>query len=113
MVNQLRGEVKIDLGGKEYVTRLTIDSIIRLEEKEGESLIKMVSRLSDADMTTAKIVSILHLALRGGTGKDFTESEVKKIVWESGLANSMKAVGEILSASLTPESFPKGNVEAG
>ena len=113
MVNQLRGEVKIDLGGKEYTARLTIDSIIRLEEREGESLMKMASRLSDADMTTGKIVSILLLALRGGTGKDLNEAEVKKIVWEAGLANSMKAVGEILSASLMPESVSEGNVEAG
>lgn len=113
MANKLRGEVKIDLGGVEHTARLTIDSIIRLEEKEGESLIKMASRLADADMTTAKIVSILHLALRGGTGKDLSESEVKKMVWEAGLASGMKAVGEVLSASLTPESFSEGNVEAG
>ena len=113
MTNKLRGEVKIELGGTEYTARLTIDSIIRLEEREGESLIKMASRLSEADMTTAKIVSILHLALRGGTGKDLSEADIKKIVWEAGLASSMKAVGEVLSASLSPESFSEGNVEAG
>ena len=88
--------------------------VLKYCEKFGISRMQpCLLKLSDADMTTAKIVSILHLALRGGTGKDFTESEVKKIVWESGLANSMKAVGEVLSASLMPESFAEGNVEAG
>ena len=110
--NPLKGEVKINLGGTEYVARLSIDSIIRLEEREGESLIKMASNLSDADMGIGRIVSILYMALRGGMHKDFSEHDIKAIVGSGGIASAMKACGEILTASLMPEGADEGNVEA-
>tara|TARA_R110000824_G_scaffold69136_6_gene178086 strand:+ start:1472 stop:1675 length:204 start_codon:yes stop_codon:yes gene_type:complete len=42
------------------------------------------------------MVNILHPAIRGG-GNDVTESEVANIIYESGIAQSMVAVGEVLS----------------
>jgi len=101
MANPLKAQVDITLGGTDYKARLTIDAIIQIEEKVGCGIIKLATRMGDADIRMADLLSVLTPALRGG-GNNIQEKEVKKIVSEVGIVATAQAVAELLAASLQP-----------
>jgi hypothetical protein len=102
MTNPLKGEIEIELGGETYKTRLTIDSIIQIEDAVGCGIIKLAQNMGEADIRMKDIIAVLLPAIRGG-GKDVQENDVKKIVQNAGLVPSTKAVAEILTGSLMPD----------
>ena len=73
---------------------------MKVESATGQSLVRITTLLSDGSLTMTDMVKILHPAIRGG-GNDVTETEVAKIIYESGVAQSMVAVGEVLSNVLS------------
>lgn len=101
MANPLKAQVNITLGDTDYKARLTIDAIIQIEEKVGCGIIKLATRMGDADIRMVDLLSVLTPALRGG-GNNIQEKEVKKIVSEVGIVATAKAVAELLAASLQP-----------
>ena len=102
MANPLKAQVDINLGGTDYTARLTIDSIIKIEEKVGCGILKLATRMGEADIRMVDLISVLTPALRGG-GNDISEKDVKKIVSDSGIINTTKVVAELLAQSLQVE----------
>ena len=113
MTNPFRGEKEVKLGNKTYKTRLTVDSLIRLEQTTGQSLIKLTSRLSEGSLTLTEIASIITPAIRGG-GADIKEDEVIKIIYQSGVADGIRVCGELLANVLAggQEDDEKKEIEA-
>ena len=113
MTNPFRGEKEVKLGNKTYKTRLTVDSLIKLEQTTGQSLIKLTSRLSEGSLTLTEIASIITPAIRGG-GEDIKEDEVIKIIYQSGIADGIRVCGELLANVLAggQEDDEKKEVEA-
>tara|TARA_R110002096_G_scaffold122423_2_gene265294 strand:+ start:59 stop:421 length:363 start_codon:yes stop_codon:yes gene_type:complete len=101
MANPLKAQVDIKLGDTDYKARLTIDAIIQIEEKVGCGIIKLATRMGDADIRMVDLLSVLTPALRGG-GNNIQEKEVKKIISEAGIVAAAEAVAELLTASLQP-----------
>ena len=101
MANPLKAQIDIKLGDTDYKARLTIDSIIQIEEKVGCGIIKLATRMGDADIRMVDLLSVLTPALRGG-GNNIQETDVKKIISEVGIVATAKAVAELLAASLQP-----------
>tara|TARA_R110002126_G_scaffold5565_4_gene29386 strand:- start:1541 stop:1900 length:360 start_codon:yes stop_codon:yes gene_type:complete len=101
MANPLKAQVDIKLGDTDYKARLTIDAIIQIEEKVGCGIIKLATRMGDADIRMVDLLSVLTPALRGG-GNNIQEKEVKKIISEIGIVATAQAVAELLTASLQP-----------
>jgi len=98
--NPKRGEMELNLGGKTYKARVTLDAIMKIETSCGLGIVKVLSRLTEGELTTLQVCSTILPVIRGG-GNDFSMKDVQEIVWEAGLANSMRAVGEILAIALT------------
>ena len=113
MTNPFRGEKEGKLGNKTYKTRLTVDSLIRLEQTTGQSLIKLTQRLSEGSLTLSDIASIITPAIRGG-GADIKEDEVIKIIYQSGVADGIRVCGELLANVLAggQEDDEKKEIEA-
>lgn len=107
MTNPLKAQINLDLGGKSYKARLTIDSIIQIEQSTGCGIIKLAQKMSEADIRMMDLISVLTPALRGG-GNDLQENDVKKIVSEVGIIDSAKAVAQLLTSSLTADSNEAG-----
>ena len=107
MTNPLKAQINLDLGGKSYKARLTIDSIIQIEQSTGCGIIKLAQKMSEADIRMMDLISVLTPALRGG-GNDLQENDVKKIVREVGIIDSAKAVAQLLTSSLTADSNEAG-----
>jgi len=92
---------------------LTVDSLIRLEQTSGQSLIKLTQRLSEGSLTLSDIASIITPAIRGG-GEDIKEDEVVKIIYQSGVADGIRVCGELLANVLAggQEDDEKKEIEA-
>lgn len=103
MANKLKGEVTLNLANKEYKARLTIDAIMQIEDACNCGIIKLATRMGEADIRMSEILNVLTPALRGG-GNDFQQKDVIKIVQEAGIVKATAAVANLLAQSLTDDS---------
>jgi len=76
-----------------------MDGIARIEAACGTGIVKILGRLTDGDLTTTEMCNILHPIIKGG-GNDISMKDIQNAVWDAGLAETMKAVGEIVAISL-------------
>lgn len=101
MTNPLRGELKIVLNNTEFKTKLTLDTIFRIEESiSSNSIVEAATNLANGFMPSRDIFLILSTAIRAG-GTDMSDNEIKKHIWAHGIVGSMSVVGEILANALT------------
>ena len=103
MTNPLKGQIEITLGSQTYKCRLTMNAIMEIEDSCNCGIIKLATRMADADIRMSEIVNVLHPAIRGG-GKDVNRNDVIKIVQEAGIINSTTAVASLLTSTLTDNS---------
>ena len=103
MTNPLKGETQITLGDETYNVRLTIDSLIKIEEEIGMGIIKFVQMLSqDMDIPLSSQISILYHSLRGG-GNDISVNDIKKIIASAGILDTTKEILNLVTNILNDE----------
>ena len=90
---------------------MTMDGIARIESACGCGIVKVLTKLSDGDMTTSEICNILLPIIRSG-GNDLNIKDVQKIVWDAGLAEAMRVIGEIMAIALNGGSQSGNEMEA-
>lgn len=86
-----------------------MDALARIETATGLGILKVLQKLSDGELTTTEICAILLPVIRGG-GNDIDLKDVQRAVWDAGLAEAMKAAGQVLTIALTGGQS-EGNVE--
>lgn len=91
--------MELKLGPKTYKARVTLDAIIKIETSLNCGIVKVLQKLTDGNLTTIEMVSIITPIIRSG-GNDLSEKEIKAIVWDAGIATSMRVIGEILAKAL-------------
>ena len=94
-----KGELQLSLGKQKLTARLTIDSLIRIENSIGGSIVQIAQRLSEGKATVTEIVNVLTPAIKGG-GNDVDAKQVQQWVWEAGLIEGMRCAGEIVTMAL-------------
>jgi hypothetical protein len=102
MTNPMKGEIQVELAGKQYTCRLTIDSIIQIETAVGAGIIKLAQRMSEGDVRITDMLQVLTPALRGG-GNNLKLKDVTKLIGEAGIVETASAVALILTQTIAPE----------
>lgn len=102
MTNPMKGEIQIELAGKPYKCKLTVDSIMQIENAVGAGIIKLAQRMSEGDVRITDMLSVLTPALRGG-GNDLKPNDVTKLIGEAGIVESASAVAAVLTQTIAPE----------
>ena len=74
MTNPLKGEIEIELGGETYKCRLTIDSLVKIEDELDAGILELASNIAEAKVRLRTLIVVLRYALRGG-GNDFDEKK--------------------------------------
>tara|TARA_Y100001970_G_C14226585_1_gene856054 strand:- start:163 stop:522 length:360 start_codon:yes stop_codon:yes gene_type:complete len=111
MTNPLKGEIEIDLGGETYKCRLTIDSLVKIEDELDKGILELANDISQAKVRVKTLIIVLKYALRGG-GNDFDERKIKDIIQKATLLEASTIVAQLLADSLTdPESAEEGGEE--
>ena len=80
MTNPLKGQIEVKLGSKTYKCRLTMNAIMEIEDACNCGIIKLATKMAEADIRMSKIVQ------------------------DAGIINSTTAVANLLSQSLTDNS---------
>lgn len=103
MTNPLKGQILINLGGKDYSCRLNVDAIIKIETHLDKGILTITQKLSEADVRMGELVCILLHALRGG-GNDIDEKDVKALIQETGIVSACSAVATLLVSTMSDPS---------
>ncbi len=99
-INPLKAEKILNFPNNvEYKTRMSLDTIMKIEEKLGTSLIQVANKLSQGGILLTEIVIILTYAIRAG-GNDVKENDIKELVSEIGYVESIKVTGQLLTNAL-------------
>lgn len=100
MVNPLKAEKILNFpNDKSYKARMSLDTIIRIEQAMGMSILKIGQKLASAEITLLEVINILTLAIRSG-GSDIKENDVKILVSDMGLLEAIKMTGELVAMAL-------------
>ena len=99
MANPHRGELVVQMGEKEFKTRLNFDLMAKIESRTGQSVLSIANTLSQGQTPLTHLSIVLHAALKGG-GNDVSEKDIDNIIWDAGIVDAMRVVGEILTNSL-------------
>ena len=77
-INKLRAEKLLQFNDTEYKARMSLDTIIRIEQALDCSILKLGNKLAQADITMSEIISVITLAIRAG-GNNLQDKEVKAV----------------------------------
>ena len=103
MTNPLKGEIEVELAGKTYPCRLTLNSLIKIETALGRGIIKTAQMMAEGNVVLNDVVQILLPALRGG-GNDFNEKDIHNIIQDTGIVASTVVAANLLAQTLTEDS---------
>mgnify|MGYP000312301097 CR=1 FL=1 len=98
-INKLKAEKILKFNDNEYKARMSLDTIIRIEQALSCSILKLGNKLAQADITITEIISVITLALRAG-GNNLQDKEVKVLVADIGLLEAIKMAGELVTLAL-------------
>ena len=104
-INPIKAEKILNFGGKDLKCRMSLDTIIRIEDALGYSILKIGQKLTGADLTMSEVIAILTLAIRAG-GNDTKENDVKELVAKIGLIEAIKHCGELITVALQTNEEP-------
>jgi len=82
-----------------YKAKMSLDTMIRIENALGSSLLKLGNRLAGGDLTLTECISILTLGIRAG-GNDVKDSDIKSLVDQIGIIECIKLTGELIALGL-------------
>lgn len=99
--NSLKAEKILNFKDKTYKARMSVDTIIRIEQALGCSIFKVGAKLASTDLTLSETVTILTLAIRAG-GNDVSDKDIVKLIGQDGIGilEAMKLSGELLTIAL-------------
>lgn len=102
MVNAVRGEAEIVLGGERRVMRLTLGALAGLEAKLGAGgIAALVERFESGAFGAADLIALIGAGLRGA-GAQLSDEEVAAMELEGGPAGAARAAARLLVASFAP-----------
>ena len=115
MTNPLKGQIEVTLGSQTYKCRLTIDSLVRIEDELDTGILELAQNIAQAKVRIRTLLVVLRHALRGG-GNDFDDKKIGQIISEVGIVVASTEVAKLLAATLTDndseEEVDKKKVEA-
>tara|TARA_R100000657_G_C4604789_1_gene59509 strand:- start:43 stop:423 length:381 start_codon:yes stop_codon:yes gene_type:complete len=96
MMNKYKGETKGTLANKEYVFRLTFESIVSIEDRTNKSIMQIATEMGNNNFAMRDIVIVLYEALKGADNK-IVQKAVGDLVIQNGLVNSAVLASQILT----------------
>jgi len=100
MTNLLRAETTLKFPNDvSYKAKMSLDTIMGIESALGTSILKVANKLSTGELSLIEIMTIMTLSIRAG-GNNIKDSDVKKLVSDIGLIESIKTAGDLLTLAL-------------
>jgi hypothetical protein len=105
MANKKRGEIKVNLGGRDRLMKLTLNDFAELQDRyNGQPLVDILATLDKMDVKVLR--ALLYFAIRQDDA-DLTEEQVGS--FEFNLTEIATKLGECISLSLNGGQPPGKN----
>ena len=79
---------------------MTVDGCMQAEATCGQSLVKIMSRLTEGELTVSELAGVLAPAFRGG-GNNVDQAKMARMIYEAGLCEGIRVCAEVLTNVLT------------
>ena len=99
MTNPLKGQIEVTLGSETYKCRLTIDSLVKIEDELDIGILELAQNIAQAKVRIRTLLVVLRYALSGG-GNDFDEKKVGQIISDVGIVTASTEVAKLLVSTL-------------
>ena len=81
MTNPLKGEIEIELGGETYKCRLTIDSLVKIEDELDKGILELATDMGQAKVRLKTLLIVLKL---GGRNKKIFLNNFYEVNFQQG-----------------------------
>lgn len=103
MSNRHRGEVDLEIGGRRYVLRLSLQALAEIESAFAvDGLGALGNRLGGGNLGADDLARLLGALIRGG-GERVTDSEIARNIDVRDLPVIVTAIGEVFACSFSGE----------
>ncbi len=97
--NKRRAEVTLELGGKKYTAKLTLNAIEKIEAEIDNNIFVTISRLGNNNLSFSDIVTILTIAI-SETNSSITREQIGEALLSDGLGKSLEMLVKIFNPIL-------------
>ncbi|MGE0270297.1 MAG: gene transfer agent family protein [Alphaproteobacteria bacterium] len=108
-MNKYRGEVSIDLGGREYILRPTFEVLVEIEERLGIGLLAIARKFMNREYGIRDVSIIIAAGIKGG-GQKIPEN-LGEVLATTGVLPFHEKLEKFIAGSLSGES-EQGNAGA-
>ena len=99
MPNRHRGEIAVEIGGRQRVLVLTLGALAELEAAFGAAdLVALTERFGSGRMSARDLVRIIAAGLRGA-GEAVSDDEVAAMTVAGGAAGYVRVAAELIAAT--------------
>ena len=102
MSNSLRGEVEVDLIGRTWTMRPTLQAIRETEDRTGRGIAGTVRRFAQGEFGIDDVSALLHSGIRAGHEDAPSFAEVQGAVFEEGFDRLATTAAMLLRNALSP-----------
>jgi len=88
---------------------VTLDSILKMETTLDKSIMQIAQSLSNGHLKITEQIAILLPVIRAGSN-DVSEKEVGEMVYQAGIADTLKAIGDVVTIVMSAGQ-DEGNVQ--
>jgi len=99
MTNPLKGQIEVTLGSETYKCRLTIDSLVKIEDELDTGILELAQNIAQAKVRIRTLLVVLRYALRGG-GNGFDQIILGQIISDIGIVTASTEVAKLLVSTL-------------
>ncbi len=107
MANPMKGEVALEVDGKTYTLRLTVNEIVALEKKWSLNVTQIAAKLSAGEASLGDWVTLLHHGL-SKHHPELSEADAGDLITEAGVPVIVAKLGEAMTAAFPEMKVGKG-----
>jgi len=98
----MKGEMKLRFPSQTIKGRLSVDTILLIEESLDKSILMIVQNMADYKITLSEMVEVMYYVIKTG-GNDHTIADVKQLFNEIGYSEAIKMCSNCLAKAIDPD----------
>lgn len=102
MSNSLRGEVEVDLMGRSWTMRPTLQAIRETEDRTGRGIAGTVRRFAQGEFGIDDVAAVLHAGIKAAHSEAPSFAEVQGAVFDEGFDRLATSAAMLLRNALSP-----------
>ena len=111
MHNPYRGEISTKIGDSNYILKLSIDRIIRLETEAKSGILKIAQNIADGDYGILDIERLVWYGLPEEAQRQIKREILPSLLYDGGIAYYATICADLLALSLQGKHYTEKKIE--